>query len=76
MKIRTRRPIPLSIIVILLLADIAIFWISRSSLYPALGIERPIWLDIAMLSLLDIVLFFIRDRYPKVWEMLTTEKAE
>lgn len=73
---RRMRPIPPIIIVALILGDIAILWISRSSIYPSIGIERPIWGDVFMMLLFDIVLLFIRDRYPKTWEMLTTEKPD
>lgn len=76
MKIGKNRPIPPSLIVILLLGDAAVFWISRTSLYPAFGVSHSIWADVAMLLGFNVALLFIRDRYPKVWEMMTTEKAE
>lgn len=73
---RKLRRIPLSLFVILALGNLILFWISRTSLYPAFGVSHSIWADVAMLLGFDIALLFIRDRYPKVWEMMTTEKAE
>lgn len=73
---RTLRPIPWSLIGILALGSAAIIWISRESLYPALGIDRPLWFDIALMLFFDLLLLILRELYPRVWEKLTTEKPE